>query len=148
MNTDIMMNEKYKKQIEMIKWAFPLKVSDVSIHDNGDDFLVLEVNHGWIFRFPRRELSRQVFLVEKAFLARFKSISPLPIPVYRHAGSDFGEYRKLQGSLLTRDVFSSLNGRVRGRIARQLGQFLSAIHGFPVADAQRLGVSAGWDGFY
>jgi len=31
----------------------------VQVHDGGDDFLVVEVNHAWMFRFPRHESARQ-----------------------------------------------------------------------------------------
>ena len=142
------MNKVIQEQLEAIKLVFPLAISAVEMYDNGDDFLVVEVNGEWMFRFPRNEIARKAFAVEKAFLARFKSISPLPVPDYQYDGDDFGGYRKIHGRLLTTDVFTSLSNPARDRIARQMGQFLSTIHGFPIEEARRLGVTEGWGGFH
>jgi aminoglycoside 2''-phosphotransferase len=142
------MDSAIQTYLETTTSVFPFDIIDIAIHDGGDDFLVIEVNGEWMFRFPRQEISRKAFVVEKAFLAKFKSISPLPVPDYRYMGDEFGGYRKIPGMLLSAELFQTLSRASRERIARQLGRFLSAVHNFPLDEAKRLGLTEGWDGWY
>jgi len=137
-----------QKHLETIRDIFTSDISDVTVHEGGDDFLVVEVNHEWMFRFPRNEISRKALEVEKGFLARFKSISPLPVPDHQYSGDDFVGYPKIPGIALSIEVFQSLSKKSLVRIARQIGQFLSAIHNFPVDEAKRIGVTEGWSGWH
>jgi len=138
----------FEKQLTAIKEIFPGEISNVTIHDSGDDFIVLEANHEWMFRFPRRELSREALKVETAFLATFKHISPLPVPEYQFFGEDFVGYPKIHGSLLRLDLFQNLSKKNHQKIAQQVGQFLSVVHNFPVEDAKQMGVTFGWNGWH
>ena len=142
------MDSTIQGHLETIKNVLPFDVNDLGIHDGGDDFLVVEVNGKWMFRFPRNDIARNAFVVERAFLSRFKSISPLPIPDYQYEGNDFGGYHKILGTLLTPEVFAGLSKPAWMRIAQQIGQFLSAIHKYPVQEASRLWVTEGWGGWY
>jgi aminoglycoside 2''-phosphotransferase len=141
-------NETCQTYIERIKQIFPYNLAETFLHEGGDDFLVIEVNNVWIFRFPRQEFSRKAFAVEKAFLSRFDPISPLPVPDYQYSGDDFGGYRKIRGSSLSIELFQNLSGGSRERIAQQLGQFLSTIHNFPMDEAKQIGLTEDWDGWY
>ena len=142
------MDARIQKDLESIRSVFPYDISSVIVHDGGDDFLVLEVNHEWMFRFPRTEISRKALWVEKGFLARFKVVSLLPIPDYQYIGEDFVGYPKITGKLLDMDVFRRLSNECLTRIARQFGQFLSVVHSFPVDEARRIGLTEGWDGWH
>jgi aminoglycoside 2''-phosphotransferase len=142
------MTDILEEQIAAIKKIYPSDIASVTVHDNGDDFFVVEVNHEWMFRFPRNEVSRKAMEIEKAFLARFKTISPLPVPDHQLIGGDFIGYPKIHGALLSLELFQSLSKRSRERIARQIGQFLSAVHNFPVDEAKRLGLTEGWNGWF
>ena len=142
------MTDTFEKQIRAIKNIFPSAISDVTIHDNGDDFLVLEINHEWMFRFPRTDVSQNSLEVEKGFLARFKTMSPLPVPDHQYIGNDFVGYPKIQGALLSIELFQSLSKESLARIAQQFGHFLSTIHNFPVDEAKRIGLTEGWDDWH
>ena len=142
------MNESFQAYIEKIKQVFPHDIAEVFVHDRGDDFLVIEINDAWMFRFPRQEFSRKAFAVEKAFLSKFNPISPLPVPNYLYAGNGFGGYRKICGSSLSIELFQNLSGSSQERIAQQLGQFLSTIHNFPIDEAKRIGLTEDWNGWY
>lgn len=137
-----------KDHIETIKNIFPFDISDVIVHENGDDFIVIEINHAWMFRFPRNEISQKALKVEKEFLARFKTISPLPVPDHQYSGDDFVGYPKINGTLLNVEVFQSLSKTSLERMAQQIGQFHSTIHTFPVGEAKYIGVTEGWSGFH
>jgi aminoglycoside 2''-phosphotransferase len=142
------MLEVFEKQLAAIKEIFPGEISNVVVHNNGDDFVVLEINSAWIFRFPRRGISRDALKVEKVFLAKFTHISPLPVPDYQFFGEDFVGYPKIQGASLSLDLFQSLSKQSQHQIARQIGGFLSAVHNFPVEDARQMGVTEGWNGWH
>jgi aminoglycoside 2''-phosphotransferase len=142
------LNEAFQTYIEKIKQIFPHNIAETFVHDDGDDFLVIEVNNEWMFRFPRQEFSRKAFAVEKAFLSKFNPISPLPVPDYQYRGDDFGGYQKIHGSPLSIDLFQNLSESTQERIARQLGQFLSTIHNFPMDEAKRIGLIEDWNDWY
>jgi aminoglycoside 2''-phosphotransferase len=142
------LNEAFQTYIEKIKQIFPHNIAETFVHDSGDDFLIIEVNDERMFRFPRQEFSRKAFAVEKAFLSKFNSISPLPVPDYKYRGDDFGGYRKIRGSSLSIELFQNLSESTQERIARQLGQFLSTIHNFPMDEAKRIGLIEDWNGWY
>jgi aminoglycoside 2''-phosphotransferase len=142
------MNEAIQTYIEKIKQVFPHIIAETFVHDSGDDFLIIEVNDEWMFRFPRQEFSRKAFAVEKAFLSKFNPISPLPVPDYQYRGDDFGGYRKIRGSPLSVELFQNLSGSSQERMAQQLGQFLSAVHNFPMDEARPIGLTEDWNGWY
>jgi aminoglycoside 2''-phosphotransferase len=119
----------------------------VQVHDGGDDFLVVEVNHAWMFRFPRHESARQALQCEIAFLQEFASRSPLPVPCYAFIGKDFVGYRRIEGTPLTRSLFATLDDATRRVVARQMGEFLSALHTFPLDRARAMGLTEGWGGW-
>jgi len=66
----------------------------VQVHDGGDDFFVAEINHAWMFRFPRHEAARRALRCEITFLQEFAGRSPLPVPRYAFIGEDVVGYRK------------------------------------------------------
>jgi hypothetical protein len=70
-------------EIARIRAIFREPVESVEAH-SGDDFLVLEVNREWMFRFPRAESARAVLGYETRFLAAFRELSPLIVPEYDH----------------------------------------------------------------
>ena len=142
------MNTKAQNYLEIIRSVFPIEISSVDIHKNGDDFIVIEINHEWMFRFPRNEISQKTLKIEKGFLAKFKTISPLSVPEHRYSGDDFVGYPKINGKLLDIELFQSLTKASLARIAQQIGQFHSAIHTFPVDEAKHIGVTLGWSGYY
>ncbi len=141
MDNDI---EAKTKQIQTI---FPDKIETIDIDHKGEDFLVIEVNKEWIFRFPRNAYARQTLPIQIRFLPRLAQISPLPIPEPKFTGSEFFGYRKIKGILLTCDLFKTLSVETQRVIARQIGSFLSVLHAFPLDQARSLGVTESWGGW-
>ena len=145
--TAIPMSSLIQRRVDQVKDIFPFEISTVSIHDNGEDFLVLEINQEWMFRFPRNTAAHKVLRVEQQFLPQFEELSPLPIPKIQYSGEDYSGYPKIEGSLLTPQLFESLPDRVHELIARQVGGFLSRLHTFPLERSLAMGFSEGWDGW-
>lgn len=107
------MTTEIQDRLNKITAMLRQSVETVQVHNNGDDFLVVEVNHTWMFRFPRNESARQALICEMAFLPEFASRSPLPVPRYTFVGEDFVGYRKIEGMLLTRSLFETLDDEMR-----------------------------------
>jgi len=141
-----MMDEGYRSYLDRIQKVFPLSITQVDIHDGGDDFLVFEINSEWMFRFPRNEVSQKAFEQEMQFLARFKPLSPLPIPDYQYTGDGFAGYAKIHGRHLSDELFQGFSSDIREKVAEQLGRFLSTLHNFPLEEADEIGLTRGWDG--
>jgi aminoglycoside phosphotransferase (APT) family kinase protein len=107
------------------------------------DSTAFEVNAKWIFRFPMRaSVERQLF-VERALLPVIAPQLPLAIPAFTFAGAPdvdfpmhFAGYAKLPGKPAVEIDTSRVSFDA---LASQLGPFLSLLHRFPVADAERLG---------
>lgn len=141
------MNEQPPDKIERIARIFPDRIENVQIHDNGEDSTVLEINGEWMFRFPRHKYGERALEAEKRFLPRFAPMSPLPIPNPRYIGGDFIGYPKIQGVPFTNDLLQALLPTTRRVVARQIGEFLSKLHAFPLSEATAMGVQESWGGW-
>lgn len=111
----------------------------IQLLTQGWDSLVLNINNEYVFRFPRREETRQQFLKEIKLLPELKKILSYPIPnfefihlVQQELAQSFVGYHKLPGVPLEHEIARSR------RIVVQLGTFLSELHHFPVREAVRL----------
>ena len=142
------MDKMVETYLQRIKGVFPQELRFFTLHDGGDDFVIIEVNHDWMFRFPRNELSRKTMEIETNLLTELKTIVSLPVPARSYLGEDFVGYRKIQGEQLIFEIFENLSKSTQMRIAQQLGQFLSAIHNFPVEKASGIGIVQGWGGLH
>lgn len=142
------MDSPYQSQLEAIKQAFPDQIQELAVIEGGEDFLIFEVNGEWMFRFARNDISRQAFQRELRFLTRFEDLAPIRVPHYQHVGHDFGAYRKIHGRPLSVEFFGTLSSTARSTIGRQLADFLSAIHNFPLAEAKSIGIPAAWNGLH
>jgi len=140
------MDRDIQKYIERIKKVISFEINKIDIHDGGDDFLVFEINSEWMFRFPRNDISQKALEKEMQFLARLKPLSPLPTPDYQYSGDGFAGYTKIHGKHLSDELFQGFSGDVREKVAEQLGSFLSALHNFPLNEADELGLTQGWNG--
>ena len=102
--------------------------------ETGWDNAVVEVNDEWIFRFPRRPEVVDRLRAEAALLPELARRLPAPIPQFELVDLDEGGfvgYRKLAGESLVEETPSAALGA-------QLGEFLGALHAFPVDHARRL----------
>ena len=109
----------------------------------GMDNTAFEVNDEWIFRFPMRREVEATLAVERALLPEIAPLVELAIPVIELDGVPdedfefrFAGYRKIPGVPATQVDQSLIDFDA---IAWRLADLLSALHQFPVADAERLG---------
>jgi aminoglycoside phosphotransferase (APT) family kinase protein len=109
----------------------------------GMDSVAFEVNGRWVFRFPTRSAVERQLLVERALLPALATALPVAIPSFEFHGAPdvdfprhFEGYAKLPGVPAVKIESRKIDFAA---IARQLGEFLTALHRFPVSGALRLG---------
>jgi len=129
-----------------IEHIIPEEIRSVHEYPNAEQFVVVEVNSEWIFRFLR-DADDPCLEYEKQFLPLFAQMSPLPIPAILCSGQDFIAYRRIQGERLSLVDLDALAADSRIKMARQLGEFLTVLHSFPVNRAEKIGLSDSWGGW-
>jgi aminoglycoside 2''-phosphotransferase len=132
--------------LNLIASVFPEPILSTQIH-HGDDFTIIEVNHTWMFRFPRRQDALSALEIEKQFLAEFAPLSPVPIPLYHYIGAGFVGYRKIEGLLLSPVRYKALSEESKKMVTEQISAFLSTLHSFPIKRARKMGMAEGWNGW-
>ena len=112
----------------------------------GWDSLTLLVNGDTIVRFARRPDVAARLAREAALLPSLADALPLAVPRFTltcpdpAGGLRFVGYPAISGEPLSPDTVTPAT---ETSLAEQLGAFLSALHGFPVAEAVRLGAEGG-----
>lgn len=140
------MNPKLAEITGRIRQILPGQVRSVQAYPNAEQYLVVEVDSEWIFKFVR-DSDDPCIEYERQFLPLFAQMSPLPVPEICHFGQDYFAYRKISGERLTSTNLNSVSPASRARIAEQLGEFLTVLHSFPVNVAEGIGLSDSWGGW-
>lgn len=110
----------------------------------GWDNVVLDVNNGLIFRFPRFKGAQEKLKREIRLLSILHERLPVPIPHYEYVAPSFGGYRKIVGRPTSR---GSYRRAWNHNLARDLANFQRELHTtkigrlmsgiFPVWDQKR-----------
>ena len=137
---------KTDRYLQRIRDAFP--VLEWKRHrriQDGVDHVVIMLDGRIIFRFvddPTEADEVQNLVRELAFLKAIKSSISIRIPDYTFLpdSRDFAGYEAIPGTRLSPWRFRRLSRSNRLRAAKELADFLSTIHAFPVAKARDLGV--------
>ena len=133
--------------LAVVRRTLPCPIESVAVHDKGENFVVLEINGEWMFRFPRSEEKRHSLMRESQFLAAFAPHSPLPVPEHQFRLRECVGYRKIPGAEMEPDLFKSLSHRAQDHIVRQVAAFLSALHAFPATSIGAGLLENGWGGW-
>ena len=125
------------RAIELIESQFPaLAPAALEPLGVGWDNTAFVVNGSHVFRFPRREIASPLLAAEASLLPVVARYLPLPIPVPSLRGQPSPRYRWpfLGYPILPGKTACQfrLDEAQRTRLARPLGQFLAALHAFPV----------------
>lgn len=129
-----------------IRAAFPtLPARSVRELPGGWDFLTLEVDRKWIFRFPARPPSEAQIRREFDLLPLIASHVGVPVPEYRFRSEPdrrfphrFGGYARLGGVRVDR---AGLTGPGLARVGRELGAAVARLHAIPAPRAVAAGLS-------
>lgn len=128
----------------LIEAEFPeFRPAGVELLGQGFDNTAYRVNGAWVFRFPRRQFAVPFMEREPRLLPTLSPLLPLQIPVPEKVGRGnemypwpFAGYRELPGQTACR---AALTDEDRAAAAKPLGEFLAALHAFPIEEAVRLG---------
>jgi aminoglycoside phosphotransferase (APT) family kinase protein len=148
-----MTNSIYDGQIELYRGAigdsFPeLAGQALEYFASGKDYVVCLLEGGYLFRFPKRAEAERKLRMEIKLLPELGRTLPLPTPEFSYVASArvsafshaFVGYRILAGEPLTNYVPDIWDA---GWWPPSVGEFLTALHRFPVKRAQELGVPGG-----
>ncbi|TQV89591.1 phosphotransferase family protein [Aliikangiella coralliicola] len=113
--------------INRIQSIFSDPIETCNVIQTGWSNIIIEVNNQWIFRFVRDKSSSQ-FNVERDFLSRFYTVSPISIPNIASYGEDYILYRRIGGERLSPQIYQSMNEPTRRDLFRKLASFLSSLH--------------------
>jgi aminoglycoside 2''-phosphotransferase len=121
-------------------------VESLKIAGEGFSSYAVNVDDRWIFRIARNAETMASHVREVAMLPVLRDRLPLPIPdPCFHSGpsgvSPFGVmgYEMLPGTLWTLDFTEQVN---LATVAKELADFLSALHAFPLEQAPAIGVGS------
>ena len=129
---------------DLLTEQFPaLTVTNVQRLSEGWDNVAWRVNEQWLFRFPKHADAARLLESELRLLPALSGL-PLKIPQPQFIGKPSEHYPYvfyghafLSGETLDR---CALSFKERAHLAKPIAQFLKALHAFPVAEAQALGV--------
>jgi aminoglycoside 2''-phosphotransferase len=129
------------KYLNLIKQSVSeLEIKDYRLAQKGWDSTVLIINDNYIFRFPKRESSLESLKIEMAILPKLKESVNLAVPDFEFFSKDYSDYEKafvgykmIPGIELTKAVFEQIKSKEK--IAKQLGEFLTKLHSFPLKEA-------------
>lgn len=115
------------------------------VFDDGWDFVVIVVDNCRTFRFPRREDYVKRIPVETKFLELFADKSPVRAPKLTYqkdeaSGIPYVTYDFISGVRFSKSVSRNFSKAELSAVAKQLGEFLTAMHSFPVETAKQLGI--------
>lgn len=134
------MNELFEPQVRLFIERVQAVYSDFHINSarrlgSGQNNDVIAVNDEWIFRFPHHELGAANLNNEATLLRSLKGQLPLqiPFPEYVHivpenVSRSFIGYRRIAGKPLTREWAEGLDDGELKMVAKQLVDFLRALH--------------------
>lgn len=129
------------KLITLIKTRhYALSKESISINESGWSNLVVVVGGRIVFRFPRTDSAKKTLQIEQRILPTLGPSLPLPIPQFLYASSPTDEityvgYPLIKGDPLSPKALHSLLSKQKELVAKQLGEFLTALHTFPIENA-------------
>jgi aminoglycoside phosphotransferase (APT) family kinase protein len=121
----------------VIREQTPLAARTVTALGRGTDSVAYLVDGEWVVRFPLVADARETLRRELALLPMLAPALPVAIPAVEHVGRRDGEllfaaYRLLRGE--------PLGANAQEQALAEVAAMLSALHAFPIADANRAGV--------
>ncbi|WP_411504214.1 phosphotransferase family protein [Brevibacillus centrosporus] len=130
-----------EKLVTLIKTRYSvLSTESISVNESGWSNLVIIVGGRMVFRFPRTDSAKRTLQIEQRILPALRPTLPIPIPhfVYESSPTDeipYVAYPLIQGDPLMPVTLRSILKFQQERLACQLGEFLTALHSFPLEKA-------------
>ena len=132
-----------QRYLKLIDEHFPdIAFDKVRWVHRGWDNVVLVLDERLVFRFPKRDGYLERFKAEVVLLRYLHDIVPIAVPDYAFLPDDmsFGGYHIVPGRPLRRSICKRLNAPTKEIVSRELGEFLSVLHGIAEPQAKSLGL--------
>lgn len=140
------MIQNVKNFRKIIDELYPnISTDRIQIFDDGWDYVVFAIDGRKAVRFPRRPDYAEKLPVEVAFLNHFSSQSPVSVPrltlhTDKQTSLPYVTYDFIPGVQFKKSVSRNFSKVELSAVAKQLGEFLTAMHSFPVETAKQLGI--------
>ena len=121
-----------------------LDTNRIKLFNDGYDHAVLVVDGTQAFRFPKNADYLEKLRVTTAFLQRFAPSSPVVVPnpeLKEENNLVYETYTFIEGAPLTEEIAAAWSEEKLVALGDHLGSFFSALHRFPVEEAETIGVS-------
>ena len=121
-----------------------LDITTAELNTLGQNSDILVVNDTLIFRFPRYPAGIQQLQTEVELLQTLQGKLPLPIPHPQYiqlgdtAGACWVGYQMIKGEPFWREDIHQLSAETQYQYARQIGDFLRALHQIPQVELPSL----------
>lgn len=139
-----MNQETREKYLKITRKHFPkTNNSDIQTFFNGNDHFVFVVDNKKAVRFPK--VPRKINAKRALFLEKFAVTSPLPLPkIEIHTDQEMNINYEintfLPGVSFYPSVATTFSHEELMQVAKKLGEFLTAVHSFPLEEAQKLDI--------
>lgn len=131
--------------LQIIRQHYPnIQPEQITPLTGGNDHVVYVINQQTIFRFPLHP--EEALRDTTNFVQHFAPISPITIPTAeRHIDEPTGISYEIspfiKGVSFYPEIASTLTHKELMAVAQQLGQFLTALHSFPLEQAREMRVN-------
>lgn len=135
-----------KQASEVIQSRFPdFIVDDIHFVGEGSDFCAYAVNDIHLFRFGANRESVNRLAWEQYLLPRLQSDLKIALPQFQvicpmENRRPLCVYKMIKGKAFNREIYEKLSENSKLRVAKQLADFLTVLHSFPVDEAIACGV--------
>lgn len=135
-----------EQAMSVINSRFPdLIVEDIYFVGEGSDFCAYAVNDRHLFRFGVNRESIERFSWEQYLLPRLQSKLDISLPQFQvicpmENRRPLCVYPMIKGKSFRREIYRGLSNDSKLRVAKQLADFLTVLHSFPVDAAKACGV--------
>jgi len=122
--------------LSLIREHFPeISFSSAQRFSGGWEHEVFLLDTGVLFRFPKVERVKDQFKREVALLERIGPRLLALVPHYTFLPKDrsFGGYPAITGTELTKEIMLALGAEQREVLAKEVGNFFTALHSTPLA---------------
>jgi aminoglycoside phosphotransferase (APT) family kinase protein len=127
------MLRKIRKEFPDLKWQKSV------LNVEGWDHYMILLDDKYVFRFPRTEEYAEKLKTEIGLLDYLKDKIKIKIPVFRFIAKDksFVGYDFVEGIQLRKNIFQILSPTIKKQVAKQMADFLTALHKTPLAIAKK-----------
>lgn len=142
-----MTSEIVETYLPIINRNFQGNIESVEVLDEDSiEHYVFLINKAIVYRFPRHDSIRKKDEIEAHFLENFAPHSVIPVSrlvfsIDSLSGIHYQKYDYIPGEVFTLQLAASLPEETFLTVARQLGEFLTKLHTFPIIKAKSFGLT-------